>query len=200
MDYRYEIIEKNVCYEGFFRLERYRVRHELFAGGWGGEIVREMLERGHAAALLLYDPDLDSVVMIEQFRIGALEAPGGPWLMEVVAGIMEDGEGAEDVVRREAMEEAGCEVRELLPICVYSLSPGGCSERIHLFCGRVDAARAGGVHGLDHEGEDIRVCVLAFSEVEKLLSSGGIVNATALIALQWLVLHRLELRSRWGVA
>ncbi len=198
MKYGYEIIEKSVCYEGFFRLERYRLRHELFAGGWGHEIVRELLERGHAVAALLYDPDLDSVLMIEQFRIGALETPQGPWLLEVVAGIVEEGEDPKDVVKREALEEAGSTIIDLLPIASFSLSPGGCSEHIHLFCGRIDASNAGGIYGLAEEGEDIRVRVIKFSDIQCLLETGTICNATAIIAVQWLILHRDELKARWG--
>ena len=198
MKYRYEIVEKSVCYEGFFRLERYRLRHELFGGGWGSEIVREVLQRGHAAAALLYDPQLDCVVMIEQFRVGAMDSPGSAWLLEVVAGIIEDGEDPEDVVRREALEEAGCVIHDLLPVSVFKLSPGGCFEEIHMFCARVDAAAAGGIHGLAHEGEDIRVRPVTFQESVALLEAGKVRNATAIIALQWLALHREELRDRWS--
>lgn len=198
MNYGYEIIEKSICYDGFFRLERYRLRHELFGGGWGREIVRELLERGHAAAVLLFDPDLDSIVLIEQFRVGAMETRGGPWLLEVVAGIIEDDEEPDAVVRRETVEEAGCDIQELLPITVFSLSPGGCSEEIHLYCGRVDARAAGGVHGVSEEGEDIRVRVVAVQEARNLLDTGTIRNATAIIALQWLMLHHDELRARWS--
>ena len=87
-----EIIEKTVCYEGFFRIERYRLKHRLYNGSWSGEIVRELFERGHAAAVLPYDPVRDEVVLIEQFRVGALAAPGGPWLMEIVAGVIDGDE------------------------------------------------------------------------------------------------------------
>ena len=106
---RVEILYKTVCYDGFFRMERYRLRHRLFRGGWSRELTRELFARGHAAAVLPYDPLLDAVVLVEQFRIGALEAPGGPWLLEIVAGIIEPGETPEDVVRREAVEEADCQ-------------------------------------------------------------------------------------------
>nr|VFJ58330.1 MAG: ADP-ribose pyrophosphatase [Candidatus Kentron sp. FW] len=198
MKYHHEIIEKTTCYQGFFRLERYRLRHDLFAGGRTGILTRECLERGHAAAVLLFDPDLDSLVMIEQFRVGAMETPGGPWLLEFVAGIMEEGESPEAVVRREAMEEAGCEILDLMPALRFLLSPGGCSEEIHLFCGRVDARNAGGIHGLAQEGEDIRVRVVAVDEALRLLETGRITNASAIIALQWFALHRDSLLERWA--
>ena len=200
MNYEYEIVNKTVCYQGFFRLERYQVRHELFAGGWSNDLTRELLERGHAAAVILYDPRLDSVVMIEQFRIGAVGTSDGPWLLEFVAGIIEDGEDPEAVVRREAWEEAGCEIQDLVPAIRFLLSPGGCSEEIHLFCARVDAEGIGGIHGLAHEGEDIRVSVVPVGEAVSMLERGKISNATAIVALQWLALHRGELRKRWGDA
>nr|VFK00974.1 MAG: ADP-ribose pyrophosphatase [Candidatus Kentron sp. LFY] len=198
MKYKHEIIDKTTCYQGFFRLIRYRLRHDLFAGGRSDILARECLERGHAAAVLLFDPDLDSLVMVEQFRVGAMEAPGGPWLLEIVAGIMEEGESAEAVVRREAMEEAGCEIGALTPVLRFVLSPGGCSEEIHLFCGRVDAKDAGGIHGLAREGEDIHVRVVAVDEALGLLERGRIANATAIIALQWFALHRSSLSEQWG--
>lgn len=197
MKYGYEVVDREVCHQGFFRLERLRLRHELFGGGWSGEVVRELLERGHAAAVILYDPALDSVVMVEQFRVGALDAPGGPWLLEFVAGIIEPGEVPEDVVRREAVEEAGCRVTTLEPVTEFSLSPGGCSERIHLFCGRVDASRAGGVHGLPEEGEDILVRVIPVDRVLEMLAEGRIDSAWSIIAVQWLALNRDRLRERW---
>jgi len=197
MKYQHQIVEKTNCYQGFFRLERYRVRHELFAGGCSNVLTRELLERGHAAAVLLYDPDLDSLAMIEQFRIGAIETDH-PWLLELVAGIIEEGEGAEEVVRREAVEEAGCQVLALEPVFHFLLSPGGCSEEIYLFCAHVDAKNAGGIHGLAEEGEDIRVQVVAVKEAMDLLGAGKIVNATTIVALQWFALHREELRKKWG--
>ncbi len=193
-----KITDREVVYDGYFRIERYRLRHRLHGGGWSGEVTRELFERGHAAALLPYDPVLDAVVLIEQFRIGAYAAGWKPWLIEVVAGIIEPGEKAADVVRREAAEEAGLTVSELLPIAEYLVSPGGTSETTVLFCGRVDAARAGGIHGLAEEGEDIEVSIHQGKDIEALISSGRIGNAMSLIALQWFVLNRQSLRRRWG--
>jgi ADP-ribose pyrophosphatase len=160
-------------------------------------ITRELIEKGDVSAVLLYDPALDRVVLIEQFRVGALRDPDGPWMLEVVAGLIEAGESAEDVARREAMEEAGCAVLELVPIATFYPSPSKTTERSFLFCGRVDASGAGGVHGLAHEGEDIRVVPLDASEALRLLDSGRLNSALPLIALQWLALNRERLRDGW---
>ena len=196
-DDRAEIIDKQTPFRGYFRVDAYRLRHRTFDGGWSREIRREIFERGHAAAVLLYDPERDAVVLIEQFRTGAYAAGLEPWLIETVAGIIEPGEEAVEVVRREAVEEAGCEVGMLHTIGTFILSPGGSSETITLFCGRVDSAKTGGVHGLDHEDEDIRPLVLSTDEALARLAAGGIVNATTAITLQWLALNRDRLRAEW---
>jgi ADP-ribose pyrophosphatase len=192
-----EVLEKSLVYDGFFKLERYRLRHVLFAGGWSRPLTRELLERGHAAALLLYDPALDSVLLIEQFRIGALETENA-WLLEIVAGMVEEGESAELVARREAEEEAGIRAEELAFICEYHVSPGGTSERIALYCGRADLSKAGGIHGLAEENEDIRALVVPFAQAMTLLAEGHIRSATPIIALQWLALHHQSLREKWA--
>ena len=197
-DPRVDILEKTVCYAGFFRLKRYRLRHRLFSGAWSHTLVREVFERGHAAAVLPYDPVRDQVVLIEQFRIGALQAPGGPWLLEIVAGVLDPGETPEEVIRREAIEESGCPLQEIVPICEYLVSPGGSTERIALFCGKVDASQADGTHGLAEEGEDIRVEVMATDAAMAHLHTGRINAAAPIIALQWLLLNRDQLRRRWG--
>jgi ADP-ribose pyrophosphatase len=120
--------------------------------------------------------------------------------VEIVAGIIEDGETAEDVVRREAVEEAGCEVRDLIPIADYLVSPGGTSECISLFCGRVDSSGAGGFHGQAEEHEDIRVTVVPFARAAQMLQDRQVDNATALVSLQWLVINRDRVRREWGAA
>ncbi|MBL8501099.1 MAG: NUDIX domain-containing protein [Nitrosomonas sp.] len=186
-----------ICFEGFFRIEKYRLRHRLFNGGWSRPLSRELFERGHAAAVLPYDPIRDAVILIEQFRVGALTAPGGPWLLEIVAGMIESGETAQDVVKRESIEEADCIITDLLPVCDFLVSPGGTSERIALFCGRADAAKTGGIHGSPEEDEDIKVHVVPLDTAFTFLQSGRINSASAIIALQWLALNREQVRTRW---
>ena len=193
-----EILAKDIVYDGYFRIDRYRLRHRRHEGGWTGEITREVFERGHVAAVLPYDPERDAVVLIEQFRIGAWAAAKPCWLTEIVAGVIDDGESAEAVARREMEEETGCPVTALEPIGSYLSSPGAASESVALFVGRVDSRKAGGIHGLPDENEDIKVLARPWSEVEAELKAGLLTNAATLIALQWLALNRDALRRRWG--
>ncbi len=195
-----EIIDRATVFEGYFRLDRYRLRHRLFAGGWSKEISREVLERGHAAAVLPYDPERDAVVLIDQFRAGpfARSAGDSPWLLEIVAGIIDGEETPEFVVRREAAEEAGLTITETIPIANYYTSPGAVSEHIEVYLGRVDSAGAGGIHGLESESEDIRVVPVSFDEAMAWLAAGRIMASPAIIALQWLALNRDRVRERWA--
>jgi ADP-ribose pyrophosphatase len=193
-----ETIESETVWKGYFRMDRLRLRHRLFAGGWGQPITREIFERGHAAALLPYDPVRDEVVLIEQFRPGAFTAGTEPWLVEIVAGIIEDGETAEGVARRETVEEAGCTVTDIIPVMDILTTPGASSERIAIFLGRVNARGVGGIHGLVDEGEDIRVFTESLDAALARLADGGIINVTAIVALQWLALNRDMLRRRWA--
>lgn len=196
-DGRFEVVDCTTGYQGFFRLECYRIKHSLFAGGMSQTITRELFERGHAAAILLYDAVLDQVVLVEQFRIGALNAEGGAWLYEIVAGIIEEGEEAQEVARRESVEEAGCEVGKIEKICDYLVSPGGTSETISLFCGQVDSRGVGGIYGLPHENEDIRVFSVSYVEAVQMLESGELNSASPIMALQWLQLNRERLKKEW---
>lgn len=197
MTKKLEVLERKICYQGFFRMDRYLIRHGLFEGGMSPPLSRELFERGHSVAVLPYDATRDEVVLVEQFRIGALEAPSGPWLFELVAGMLDPGETPEAVARREAREEADAELHEMRPICEYLVSPGGTSERVHLFCARVDTSGLGGVHGLDSEDEDIKVHVVPFEAAMGMLRDGVINSAMPIIALQWLALNRDALLDLW---
>ncbi|ELA9309914.1 TPA: ADP-ribose diphosphatase [Vibrio parahaemolyticus] len=192
-----EIISKESVFEGFFKMVKYRFKHKLFAGGWSDVVEREMFERGHAAAMLPYDPKTDQVVIIEQIRIGALEHEH-PWQLEIVAGMIDRDESAEEVIRREAEEEAGITVGRVASVTSYYPSSGGCSEKLDVFVGEVDASKAHGIHGLDYEDEDIRVHVLSREQAYQWVKDGIFENGASIIALQWLQLNHQELRSQWG--
>lgn len=167
-----ERVETELIYDGFFALEKRRLRHRLFNGGWSETVDREVHVRRDAVGVLLYDPARDRVVLVEQVRAGALDDARSPWKLEPVAGLVEAGESPAEVARREAQEEAGCEIDELIELHRYYPSPGACTEQVTMFCGLIDSSGVGGVHGLDTEHEDILVHVMpltaAFGEFETL--------------------------------
>lgn len=193
-----EIVKRDTCYQGFYRLDKVHLRHELFAGGLGREISRELFVRHDAVCVLPYDPQRDEVVLIEQFRVGALDKTQNPWLIELVAGLIDKDEQPEEVAHREAEEEAGLTFSALWPMTRYFPSPGGSDEFVHLFLGRCDSEGAGGLHGLETEGEDIRVKVWSFEDALQAVRDGRIGNAASIIAIQWLALNRDEVRGMWS--
>ena len=154
----------------FLRVDVVRFQHRLFSGEWSAERVYDVLRRGDAVALMLYDPDRDSVVLVEQFRLPALYAGLSPWQIEPVAGLVDKAESYEAVARRESREEAGIEpIGELIPVHRYMPSPGDSDEAVMLFCGRADSRAAAGTHGLPEEQEDIRVMVKTIAELEAMV-------------------------------
>jgi ADP-ribose pyrophosphatase len=192
-----EIVRHEVAFQGYFKVGRYFFRHTLHNGGISDVICREVFERGQSGAVLPYDPLRDEVVLIRQFRAGAYVAGRHPWVWEAVAGVIEKDETAEGMIRREVVEEAGLTVGQLLPIQSVMPTPGASSETCHVFLGRVDTSNAGGVFGLASEGEDILVKVMSFADAYALLEHNEIDSAIGVIALQWLALHRDEVRKRW---
>ena len=197
MSKEFKIINKEILYSGFFRMEKYCLQHTLYAGGWSAAINRELFVRGSCVAVLLYDPERDKVVLIEQFRAGAILQPDRAWLVEIVAGAIEEGETAIEVAYRESIEEAGCEIQELIVINEFYTTPGGASERITLFCGKIDSTKVGGIHGLDHEDEDIWVRSVDFDEAYRMVESNEIESAIPIIAIQWLALNKEKIRQKW---
>ncbi|WP_336080707.1 NUDIX domain-containing protein [Thalassospira sp. CH_XMU1448-2] len=201
----FDIIQRKRGWDGYFKLDVYRLQHDKFDGGKSAILQREILERGHAVAVLPYDPVRDEVILIEQFRPGTLSVqeryPDMPvWLIEIVAGIIEDGETAENVALRETIEEAGCKIiAPLEKISQYYVTPGCSSETVTMFYGRVDASKVGGIHGLDEEGEDIRVFTVSAEECFAMLQNGQLCNATTTIAIQWLMLNRDRIRKEAGI-
>lgn len=191
------IEKEEIAYDGFMSIKSLLIRHKLFKGGWSPNLHRELVVRREAAAVLPYDPCKDCVVLIEQFRIGALKDEVSPWMVEIVAGLSEPGESVESLVKREAVEEAGLQLDALEPISKYWSSPGGSSERVSLFCGKVDASGAGGIHGLEGEGEDIKVSVVNADEAYGWVEQGKIRNAMTIIALQWLKINKEKLLKKW---
>jgi ADP-ribose pyrophosphatase len=187
-------------FRGYFSLDTLTIRHRLFSGGWSTPIRRELFHRGDAVGVLPWDPVTDELVLIEQFRVGAIRGGDSPWMLELIAGMVEPGESDTLVAHREATEEAGCQLGRLEPIAAFYPSAGACSEQIRLFVGELLAARPGTVQGLESEHEDILVHQLSRSEALKMLDKGLVNNGHTLIALQWLARHADRLRADWQVA
>ncbi|MBV9018077.1 MAG: NUDIX domain-containing protein [Alphaproteobacteria bacterium] len=192
------IVSVDTPFSRFLRVDVVRFRHKLFSGEWSGERSYDVLRRGDAVAIILYDPERDSVVLVEQFRLPALYAGLSPWQIEPVAGLVDKDESYEAVARRESREEAGIEsIGELVPIQRYMPSPGDSDEAVMLFCGRVNSRGAAGVHGLPEEHEDIRVIVKTMAELEAMLEAGQIETGHTLICCYWLLRHRDRLGREW---
>ena len=192
----FKINKKETLYDGFFKMLKLHLSHKTFAGEMIN-IQRELFYRDDAVCVLLYDPQKQAVVLVEQFRVGTFDQDEGPWLLELVAGIVEDGETPDDVARRESIEEAGADLGEIVHITRFVPSSGGTREYIDLLCAQVNSEGVEGIHGLPHEGEDIRVHTLEAEEAFELVKSGTINNAPAIIALQWLQLNQKDLDKRW---
>ncbi|MGR6982156.1 ADP-ribose diphosphatase [Testudinibacter sp. P27/CKL/0425] len=194
-----EIQQQDLVYDGFFKLYKIQFRHKLFAGGYSGTVSRELLYKGAASAVIAYDPQRDEVVLVEQVRIGAYVADSekSPWLLELIAGMVEENEQPLEVAQREAQEEAGIEIELIEPALSVWDSPGGVFERIHLLAGKVNATKVGGLHGLAEEHEDIKVHVVNREQAYQWVENGRIDNSIAVIGLQWLQLNYQQLQNRW---
>lgn len=198
-----EVIANDVVYQGFYQLRRLHLRHRLFNGGWSPAVSRELFNRHDAVGVLLFDPVLNKVALVEQVRIGVIgsevakQSNKSPWLLEVVAGLIDKEELPQDVVIRESIEEAGVQIQALVKIAEYYSSPGGSNEYFYLFAGKADLSRAGGIFGLKDEGEDIRVRLLCLDECWELLAQGKFLNAHTIIAVQWLKMNIAHLQDLW---
>lgn len=195
-----EITSVKPVYNGFFTMQEYLFTHKCFDGTQSGTVKRELFERGHAVGVLPYDPILNEFVLIEQFRIGALATSSTPWLIEIIAGMIDEGETDVDVCHRESMEEAGIELENLTKAMSYLSSPGGTTERIHIFIAKTDAEKAHGIHGLETESEDIKVHRVDEQTALEWLENGHIDNAAAVIALQWFFMNKSTLMEQWKIS
>ncbi|NRA82833.1 MAG: ADP-ribose diphosphatase [Gammaproteobacteria bacterium] len=192
-----QIVSRKLQWQGYFRMIKYTFSHKLFKGGVSKPIERELFERGHAVVVIPYDPITDQVVLIEQIRVGAFDHQINPWMIELVAGIIDEGEDSQSVAIRETFEETGLECQQCKKIMSYLSSPGGMSERIDMYIARVDVTKISQYAGLEAEGEDIRVFVMNRTDALKALESGEIKNGASIIGLQWLALNVDKLNQQW---
>lgn len=197
-----EIVETEVAYDGFYQMHKLTLKHQLFSGAQSQVFERELCLRKDAVGILLYDPVLQKLALVEQLRIGVIGREQSPWLLEIVAGMLDKrGEQKEDVAIREAFEEAGLEVQAIMPMLEYFCSPGGSDEFFSLYCGKVDLAGVEpAIFGLDCENEDIYLHIFSVDDAIAKLASGEINNAMTVIALQWFQLNKAKVDAAWLVS
>jgi nudix-type nucleoside diphosphatase (YffH/AdpP family) len=191
-----EVLRRRRKHEGFFALDEVALVHPAFAGG-RMEVTREVFVSTDAALVLPYDPAHDRVVLIEQFRAGPwARGDRNPWVLEPVAGLVDPGESPEETARREAVEEAGLHLRQLVPVPGGYASPGATTEHFHMYVGLCDIDPAmEGPGGLDAEGEDIRTHVMSLDAALGLIATGDINVVPLQALLYWAALNRQSLRA-----
>ena len=184
------IESREPIFRGFIQVEKVSFRHRLFnQPDYSPVIQRELIHRPEAAGVLLYNDQQQRFALIEQFRVGALNDPVSAWQLEVIAGVLDGDEAPEDCIRRESLEESGCEVQQLQHLFSFYPSAGACSEFFHLYAAEVELPKMGGIFGMPDEGENIQLHLFDYSEVGTLLRNGRLRNAPVIMALQWLVQH-----------
>ncbi|MBU2021288.1 MAG: NUDIX domain-containing protein [Gammaproteobacteria bacterium] len=192
-----EVLADECLYKGFFEMRKLTLKHKKFNGEWSQPMTREMMVRNDAVCVLLFDPVADKVLLIEQFRPTVLRSES-PWLLELVAGMVEEGESDEDVARRESFEEAGVTVKRLEYMFKFVPSPGGLVEYLRMYAGEFDSSLVDTtkVHGLDEENEDIKLHLVSSEDAIALLKN-DVENASTIMGLQWFALNKNDLLKRW---
>lgn len=186
--------KEELLHDEYFQIKRVTLSHPTYSGKTIGPFTREIFERGHAVICLPYDPVRDEVVLIEQFRPGPfVHGNDRCWLIESVAGIIEDGETAEEVAIRETLEEAGCEITKLYDAGFYYPTSGASTESMKCFVGLCDTSDVGGLHGLEEESEDIRAFSYPFEAALDACQAGEFQNMSLVVMLQWLALNKSKL-------
>lgn len=186
-----KIISRKTLFKGFGTIEQVELQHRLFEDStFSQPIQRELVRRPEAAGVLLYDSKQQLFALIEQFRIGAIEDKDSAWQLEIVAGLVDEGETAEQTVIREALEEAGTQIENPQFIFSFYPSAGASNELFHLYAADTELSHTNQIFGVMDEAENIRLHVLKYEQLHTLLSQATYLkNSPVIIALQWLAMQ-----------
>ena len=166
------------------------LKHRLFdQTEFTSVIQRELVHRPEAAGVLIYNDRQQKFALIEQFRVGAMDDVDSPWQLEIIAGVLDGDESPESCIRRESLEESGCEIDQLQHLFSFYPSAGACSELFHLYSAQAELPEEGGIFGMPDEGENIQLHLIDYHEIKNLLTNGRLKNAPVIMALQWLQQH-----------
>ena len=185
-----KIQSREYLFRGFIQVEKVNLSHRLFNQREFTPVMqRELIHRPEAAGVLIYNDAQQKFALIEQFRVGAMDDADSPWQLEVIAGVLDGNESAESCIRRESLEESGCEIDQLQHLFSFYPSAGACSELFHLYSAEAHLPEQGGVFGMPDEGENIQLHIIDYREIATLMSNGRLKNAPVIMALQWLQQH-----------
>ncbi len=192
MSSKFKIVSKKNLYDGFFKMNEIVLKYKKYDGTWTNSISRELFGGAQVSAVLPYDPLKKEIILIQQFRPGTISKNLDNYLIEIVAGIIDEGETPEDAAKRECFEETGCVIKKLIPIQGYFPAPGSSESFYHLFLGETETFSGTRIMGLENENEDIKVQSFKSSKVREIMQKGKILNGLTLIALQWFFLNIKE--------
>ena len=185
-----EIQSREYAFKGFVQVEKVSLRHRLFnQTEYTSAIQRELIRRKEAAGVLIYNDQQQKFALIEQFRVGAIDDEISPWQHEIIAGVLDGDESPESCIRRESIEESGCELNQIKHLFSFYPSAGACDEIFHLYVAQAALPAEGGVFGMPDEGENIQLHIIDYSDLSLLLKSNRLKNAPVIMALQWLQQH-----------
>ena len=185
-----EIQSREYAFKGFVQVEKVSLRHRLFnQTEYTSAIQRELIRRKEAAGVLIYNDQQQKFALIEQFRVGAIDDDVSPWQLEIIAGVLDGDESPESCIRRESIEESGCELNQIKHLFSFYPSAGACDEIFHLYVAQAALPAEGGVFGMPDEGENIQLHIIDYSDLSLLLKSNRLKNAPVIMALQWLQQH-----------
>lgn len=185
-----EIQSREYAFKGFVQVEKVSLRHRLFnQTEYTSAIQRELIRRKEAAGVLIYNDQQQKFALIEQFRVGAIDDEISPWQLEIIAGVLDGDESPESCIRRESIEESGCELNQIKHLFSFYPSAGACDEIFHLYVAQSALPAEGGVFGMPDEGENIQLHIIDYSDLSLLLKSNRLKNAPVIMALQWLQQH-----------
>ena len=192
MPARAVIARQQRLFDDFFKIDELLVTHRQIDGTTSSVQRRLVFERGDSVAVLLFNRDRRTVVLVEQFKAPTLiarrrddPATTDGWLVEPLAGMIDTGEAPEAAAIRETLEETGYRIRESELIGRFFVSPGGTSERVFLYFAEVgDADRVGMGGGIDDE--DIKVLEIGLEELFEQIARGLIEDAKLAIGAYWL--------------
>lgn len=192
----FEITAREFIYSGFIKVEKVSLRHQLFNQTEFTPIIqRELIRRKEAAGVLIFNDQQQQFALIEQFRVGAIDDALSPWQLEIIAGVLDGDETPENCIRRESLEESGCEIDTLEHLFSFYPSAGACDEIFHLYVAQAELPEHGGVFGMPDEGENIQLHIMQYADLSELLSSSRLRNAPVIMALQWLKQHIASLKN-----